>query len=80
MLLLTCNENRNTPLSSPSGFIKIEIIILDIKESIDKNPCNLYEYDFIKVMLQTKIKRYRYIPWFFTSYIHRAMNTRTIYC
>ena len=48
MLLLTCNENRNTPLSSPSGFIKIEIIILDIKESIDKNPYNLYEIGFYK--------------------------------
>ena len=48
MLLLTCNENRNTPLSSPSGFIKIEIIILDIKESIDKNPYNHYEVRFHK--------------------------------
>ena len=48
MLLLTCNENRNTPLSSPSGFIKIEIIILDIKESIDKNPDDLYEIQFHK--------------------------------
>ena len=59
MLLLTCNENRNTPLSSPSGFIKIEIIILDIKESIDKNPYNLYEIRFHKshIINQNTFKR-----------------------